>query len=167
MAIVRPLKPTDEDLVRELFYSFSSKTLQQRFMTTRVLQPREERMSQVNIDYDLSMAFGVFLVHGSMTELIAVCEYERNPKNSSAEVSFAVRDDWQGKGVGSYMVNLLVRVGKSRNIKTFTADVLSTNVGMLNLFYRTGLDVSAKLEDDVYKVSFDLVKEEERVKEAG
>ncbi|MDD2532457.1 MAG: GNAT family N-acetyltransferase [Candidatus Methanomethylophilaceae archaeon] len=166
-AIVRPLKPTDEDLVRELFYSFSSKTLQQRFMTTRVLQPREERMSQVNIDYDLSMAFGVFLVRGSMTELIAVCEYERNPKNSSAEVSFAVRDDWQGKGVGTYMVNLLVRVGKSRNIKTFTADVLSTNVGMLNLFYRTGLDVSAKLEDDVYKISFDLVKEEEKVKEAG
>jgi len=167
MATVRPLKPTDEDLVRDLFYSFSSKTLRQRFMTTRVLQPREERMSQVNIDYDLSMAFGVFINYGPKTELIAVCEYERDPKNSSAEVSFAVRDDWQGKGIGSYMVNLLVRVGKSRNIKTFTADVLSTNVGMLNLFYRTGLDVSAKLEDDVYKVSFDLVKEEGNIKEAG
>lgn len=165
--VVRPLKPTDEDLVKELFYSFSSKTLQQRFMTTRVIQPREERMSQVNIDYDMSMAFGVFIERGPNVELVAVCEYERDPKNSSAEVSFAVRDDWQGKGIGTYLVNLLVRIGKSRNIKTFTAEVLSTNVGMLNLFYRTGLDVEAKLEDDVYMVSFDLVKREEKGMRAG
>ena len=61
--------------------------------------------------------------------------------------------------MGTYLLNLLIRVGKSRNIKTFTAEVLSTNVGMLNLFYRTGLDVNAKLEEDVYVVSFNLVKQ--------
>lgn len=155
---IRPLKPTDEELSKELFYSFSSKTLQQRFMTTRQIQPRIERMGQVNIDYDLTMTFGIFIENHDVPEMVAMCGYERDPKNSSAEVSFAVRDDWQGKGLGSYMVKLLIEVGKSRDIKTFTAEVLATNVGMLNLFYRTGLDVNAKLEDDVYIVSFDLVK---------
>ncbi len=156
---VRPVKPTDEDMAKVLFYSFSKRTLQQRFMTTREIQPRIERMGQVNIDYDLTMTFGVFLEkRHDVPEMIAICGYERDPKTSSAEVSFAVRDDWQGKGMGSYLVDLLISVGKSRNIKTFTAEVLATNVGMLNLFYRTGLDVNAKLEDDVYKISFDLVK---------
>ena len=155
---IRPLKPIDEDLVKELFYSFSSKTLQQRFMSVRQIQLRLERMSQVNIDYDLTMTFGVFIEKHDVIEMIAICGYDRDPKTSSAEVSFAVKDDWQCKGIGSYMVNLLINVGKVRNIKTFTAEVLATNVGMLNLFYRTGLDVNAKLEDDVYTISFNLVK---------
>lgn len=163
--LVRPLKPTDEELAKDLFYSFSTKTLQQRFMSTRVIQPRVERMSQVNIDYDLNMGFGIFLERGDLLQMVAICAYDRDPKSSSAEVSFAVRDDWQGKGIGTFMVQLLIDVGRSRNIKTFRAEVLATNVNMLNLFYRTGLDVNAKLEDDVYLISFDLVKDSNRARQ--
>ena len=157
--LIRPVKPTDEDMMKSLFYSFSEKTIHQRFMSVRVVQPRMERMSQVNIDYDLTMSFGVFTSKGdNLEEMVAVCGYEREPKSNSAEVFFAVRDKWQGKGLGTYLLDMLINVGKSRNVKTFTAQVLSTNAGMLNLFYRTGLDVSAKLEDDTYSISFDLVK---------
>jgi len=156
---IRPLKPTDEDMMKELFYSFSEKTIHQRFMSTRVIQPRFERMSQVNVDYDATMGFGVFRGTDEKMEMVAMCSYEYDVKTSTAEVSFAVRDSWQGKGLGTYMLDLLIKVGKSRNIKTFTAEVLATNVGMLNLFYRTGLDVNAKLEEDVYVVSFNLVKQ--------
>jgi len=156
---IRPLKPTDEDMMKDLFYSFSEKTLQQRFMSTRMIQPRFERMSQVNVDYDTTMAFGMFRGTDEKMEMVAMCSYEYEVKTSTAEVSFAVKDNWQGKGLGTYMLDLLIKVGKSRNIKTFTAEVLATNVGMLNLFYRTGLDVNAKLEEDVYVVSFNLVKQ--------
>jgi acyl-CoA hydrolase/GNAT superfamily N-acetyltransferase len=155
---IRPLKPTDEDMMKELFYSFSEKTIHQRFMSTRVIQPRFERMSQVNIDYDTTMGFGIFQKIGQKIIMVAMCNYEQDAKTSSAEVSFAVRDNWQGKGLGTYMLDLLIKVGKARNVKTFTAEVFSNNAGMLNLFYRTGLDVIAKLEDDVYLVSFNLVK---------
>jgi GNAT superfamily N-acetyltransferase len=157
--LIRPLKPTDEDMMKDLFYSFSEKTIHQRFMSQRVIQPRFERMSQVNIDYDLTMGFGAFQSIGLKTLMVAMCSYEYDSKTSSAEVSFAVRDDWQGKGLGSYLLDLMIKVGRSRNVKTFTAEVLSTNAGMLNLFYRTGLDVKTKLEDDVYVVSFNLVKQ--------
>ncbi|NLL94168.1 MAG: GNAT family N-acetyltransferase [Thermoplasmatales archaeon] len=158
---IRPLKPTDEDMAKELFYSFSMQTVRMRFMSAKPIQSRLERMSQVNIDYDITMAFGVFRDKGAVLEMVAMCEYDRDPKTNSAEVAFVVRDDWQGKGIGTYLLDLLIEVGKKRNIKTFTAEVLSSNAGMLNLFYRTGLDVDAKLEDDVYVVSFDLVKNEE------
>jgi len=157
--LVRPVKPTDEDMMKDLFYSFSPQTLRQRFFSERMIQPRIERMSQVNIDYDLSMTFGIFTGETNLQRMIAVCGYEREPRANSAEVFFAVRDKWQGKGLGTFMLNKLIEVGKSRNVKTFTAEVLSSNVSMLNIFYRTGLNVSAKLEDDVYIVSFDLVKQ--------
>ncbi|MDR2866302.1 MAG: GNAT family N-acetyltransferase [Methanomassiliicoccaceae archaeon] len=157
--LIRPVKPTDEDMVKELFYSFSEKTIHQRFMSRRVIQSRIERMSQVNIDYDSTMSFGFFQRVGGKVVMVGLCGYEYDAKKSSAEVSFAVRDDWQGKGLGTYMLNLLIRVAKSRNVKMFTAEVLATNAGMLNLFYRTGLDVNATLEDDVYIVSFNLVKQ--------
>jgi len=153
------VKPTDEDMIKDLFYSFSEKTIQQRFMATRIIQPRFERMSQANIDYDTTMGFGIFHTFRERTEMVAMCSYEYDVKTGNAEVSFAVRDKWQGKGLGTYMLNLLIRVGKSRNVRSFSAEVLSNNAGMLNLFYRTGLDVEAKLEDDVYLVSFNLVKQ--------
>jgi acyl-CoA hydrolase/GNAT superfamily N-acetyltransferase len=156
---IRPLKPTDEDMMKDLFYSFSEKTIHQRFMSQRIIQPRFERMSQVNIDYDSTMGFGVFQSIGLKTLMVAMCSYEYDMKTSSAEVSFAVRDDWQGKGLGTYLLDLMIKVGRSRNVKAFTAEVLATNAGMLNLFYRTGLDVKTKLEDDVYVVSFNLVKQ--------
>ena len=157
--LIRPVKPTDEDMIKDLFYSFSEKTIQQRFMATRIIQPRFERMSQANIDYDTTMGFGIFHTFRERTEMVAMCSYEYDVKTGNAEVSFAVRDKWQGKGLGTYMLNLLIRVGKSRNVRSFSAEVLSNNAGMLNLFYRTGLDVEAKLEDDVYLVSFNLVKQ--------
>jgi acyl-CoA hydrolase/GNAT superfamily N-acetyltransferase len=156
---IRPLKPTDEDMMKDLFYSFSEKTIQQRFMSTRLIQPRFERMNQVNIDYDITMGFGMLQKIGQKIRMVAMCNYEYDIKTGSAEVSFMVRDDWQGKGLGTYMLDLLIKVGKARNVKTFTAEVLANNAKMLNLFYRTGLDVNAKLEDDVYIVSFNLVKQ--------
>ena len=156
---IRPLKPTDEDMMKEMFYSLSERTVHQRFMSARIIQPRYERMIQVNIDYDSAMGFGMFHRKGQKMIMVAMCNYEYDSKTSSAEVAFAVRDDWQGKGLGTYMLDLLIKVGKSRNIKTFTAEVLADNARMLNLFYRTGLDVNAKLEDDVYLISFNLVKD--------
>lgn len=156
---IRPLKPTDEDLLKEFFYSFSEKTLFQRFMSPKPLMGRDVRMSEVNIDYDTTMAFGVFLADTHYAhELVALSNYRKDVKTNTAEVSFMVKDSWQGKRLGTYLLNLMVRVGRQRGIKAFTAEVLATNVHMLNLFYKTGLDVKTKLEDDMYNVYFDLLK---------
>ncbi|MGE4275154.1 MAG: GNAT family N-acetyltransferase [Candidatus Methanomethylophilaceae archaeon] len=156
---IRPIKPTDEEMIKEFFYSFSERTLQQRFMSPRPLMGREVRMSEVNIDYDTTMAFGVFKADAhSVYELVAISNYRKDVKTNTAEVSFMVKDDWQGKRLGTYLLNLMIRVGRQRGIKAFTAEVLATNVHMLNLFYKTGLDVKTKLEEDVYTVYFDLLK---------
>ncbi len=154
---IRPIKPTDEDMLKNFFYSFSERTLFQRFMAHRPTLDRELRMSEVNIDYDETMAFGAFLTDSHHShELVALSDYRRDTKENTAEVSFMVRDDWQGKRLGTYLLNLMIRVGRQRGIKAFTAEVLASNTSMLNLFYRTGLDVNAKLEDDMYSVSFEL-----------
>lgn len=158
---IRPIKPTDEEMMKEFFYSFSEKTLFQRFMSPKPLLGREERMSEVNIDYDTTMGFGIFVADSHYVhELIAISNYRKDIKTNTAEVSFMVKDSWQGMRLGTYLLNLMVRVGRQHGVKAFTAEVLATNVHMLNLFYKTGLDVKTKLEDDMYNVYFELLKED-------
>ncbi len=160
-ALVRPLRPADERHLRDLFYSFSEKTTYQRFMSLNPRISRSERMKLANVDYDEQMAFGVFLLDGEREEMVAVSHYQKDPKTNTAEVSFIVRDDWQGHGLGRYLLNLMIQAGRKNRIKAFTAEVLANNTGMLKLFYGTGLDVKAVLQDDVYSIYFELEKEKE------
>ncbi|HIJ01008.1 MAG: hypothetical protein PWQ88_59 [Candidatus Methanomethylophilaceae archaeon] len=160
-ALIRPLRPSDESLLRDLFYSFSDKTIYQRFMTVNPYVVRSELRKLANLDYDLQMAFGVFILDGEREELVAVSHYDKDPKTNTAEVSFVVRDDWQGKGLGKYLLNLMIQAGRKNRIKAFTANVLINNTAMLKLFYGTGLDVRAELNDDVYNIYFELEKEKE------
>ena len=152
----RPIKPTDEDMMKDLFYSFSEKTVYQRFMGFKPNLPHRERMRLVNIDYDSQMAIGAYLKKGEALQLVAMSRYMVDKKSNTAEVSFAVRDDWQCKGIGTHLLNSLIRIGRERGIKAFTAEVLSTNIRMLNLFYRTGLNVQTTLQDGTYQVHFEL-----------
>ena len=89
-------------------------------------------------------------------QLVAMSRYMLDKKSNTAEVSFAVRDDWQCRGIGTYLLDALIRIGRERGVKAFTAEVLSTNLRMLNLFYRTGLNVQTTLQDGSYEVYFEL-----------
>ena len=160
-ALVRPIRPSDERLLRELFYSFSDKTTYQRFMSLNPRVTRTERLKLINLDYDEQMAFGVFILDGEREELVAISHWHKDVKTNTAEVSFIVNDDWQGKGLGRYLLNVMILAGRKNRIKAFTAETLVNNTGMLKLFYSTGLNVKAELRDDIYSIYFELEKEKE------
>jgi GNAT superfamily N-acetyltransferase len=53
---------------------------------------------------------------------------------TTAEVAFVVREDYQGQGVASYLLGELERIAKLNDYKKFTATVLRENKGMLHVF---------------------------------
>lgn len=152
----RPVKPTDEQMLRDLFYESSEKTIYQRFMSMKTKLPRRELQNLVNIDYGKDMAIVGIIRENEVPRIIAVARYMLDRGTNIAEVAFLVHDDFQGKGIGTFLLDYLIRIARQRGVKAFTAEVLPQNTVMLHLFHKTGLRVETKMEEGSYFVYIDL-----------
>jgi ribosomal protein S18 acetylase RimI-like enzyme len=151
----RPAKPTDEGMLKEMFYSFSRDTVYNRFMGLKRSMPHRELQRIVNIDYDTRMTICGFVNEGGVWSMNAFAMYDLDKKSNLAEISFAVGDRWQNKRIGTMLMEMMIGIARDRKIKAFTAELLTENMRMLDLFYRTGLKVETRLVEDTYLVTID------------
>ncbi len=150
----RPVHPTDEPLMRDLFYELSQQTLYYRFMSHMRTVPHRQIQDFVYIDHrnEVSVVGTLPEAHGE--EIIALGGYYLDPKTNRAEVAFVVRDEWQNKGIGSFTLRWLTTIAKRNGISGFTAEVLAENKAMQTVFNRSGLRVRSQRRQGV--VSFDM-----------
>ncbi len=154
---MRPVLPTDEDMMRDLFYACSEQTLYHRFFTKLRAMPHRKLKKFVNIDYVKTMALASVTHEDEHEMIVAVGRYSVDKASNAAEVAFIVRDDWQGQGVGISMFNQLLEVARKRGIARFTADVLHDNARMLHIFHKCApTSIESTLEDGVYRLSFSI-----------
>jgi RimJ/RimL family protein N-acetyltransferase len=74
----------------------------------------------------------------------------------SAEIAFAVEEDYQGQGMASRILRHLARIAREQGLAEFTAEVLPRNRAMLAVFARSGLPVKSAVEDDTVHVTLAL-----------
>lgn len=127
---IRPLKPTDERRLKELFYSQSPETTWLRFGVP--LKSLSERQFQelVAIDSRQSFALGVFAGERPRQRLVAVARYFAPPGSDYGEPAFTVHDDFQGRGLGGFLIDYLSYAAQEKGLKGFRAQMLSGNSRM-------------------------------------
>lgn len=152
----RPIKATDEPLEREFFYRLSDETVYFRFFSYLKSLPHEKLQHLVNIDYQEEMAIVAIIGPPENEEMIGIVRYNRDPSDNFAEVAIVVRDDYQNKGIGTYMLKYISQIAMERGISGFKAEVLATNKKMLRVFYKIDMKIETKLDEDTYslKVKF-------------
>ena len=152
---VRPIRPTDEELQREMFYSFSPETVYRRFFQILPAMPHERLQRFSSIDYDREMALVGVVQAEERDVMAAVGRYIVDQATNAAEVAFVVRDDYQHQGIGTYLFQRLLEVARARGVTAFTADVLAENVAMLRVFHECATGpIQSTLESGVYHLSF-------------
>jgi len=153
----RPIRPTDEDMMRDLFYACSPETLYHRFFTKMQSMPHRKLKKFVNVDYERNMALVSVTREDEREMIVAVGRYSVDKSSNSAEVAFIVRDDWQGQGLGVSMFHQLLEVARKHGIMNFTADVLHDNARMLHIFHKCApTTISSTLEGGVYHLNFSI-----------
>ncbi|MBN2069996.1 MAG: GNAT family N-acetyltransferase [Candidatus Krumholzibacteriota bacterium] len=148
----RPVKPTDEALQREFFYSLSDESMYFRFFNRIKAMPHEKVQPMVNIDFREEISIVGLLGEAGNEEMIAIGGFKMDPSDNVAEVAFVVRDDWQRRGIGSFLMKKLVDIARERGLEGFKAEVLSQNRKMLDVFHKCGYPVRTKLDDGSYTV---------------
>jgi len=131
---LRPIKITDEPLLKKFVYSLSEESIYRRFFSRRVEMPHSFLQKLVPVDYTKNMAILAITDPGDQEKIVGVGRYFMNSTTHRAEVALAVLDDDQNKGIGRELLAYLIHLGKKKGLLGFTAEVLAENEPMLHLF---------------------------------
>jgi RimJ/RimL family protein N-acetyltransferase len=93
---------------------------------------------------------------------VAIGNYANNPNTRYAEVAFTTHQDWQDRGIGTFLLQYLIRIAKEKNIEGFTADVLSRNRAMMQVFSKCGCPMTTHLDTGVYELKINFGGEEKK-----
>ncbi len=151
VAHVRPIRPDDAEGLRRFHAGQSDESIYLRFFAPlRVLSDADVHRF-THVDYTDRVA----LVATMRDDIIGVGRYDRID-GRSAEVAFNISDHYQGKGIGSVLLEHLAAIAQELGLTRFTAEVLPQNRKMLAVFSDAGYEVSRRIEDGVVEVGFDI-----------
>ncbi len=149
--LLRPVKISDEPLLKEFFYSLSDSSLYRRFISARKDMPHERLQEFTVIDYTKQMSILAVITEDKKKEaVIGMGQYIIDESSYTAEVAFAVRDDYQNKGVGGELVSYLIYLARRSGLLGLTAEVLVDNHPMLYLLEKAGFKVEKRQADVFY-----------------
>lgn len=154
---LRPIRPEDAPREKEFFTRVGSESVRFRFFRAKEELTPEELRYFTNLDYDERMAF--IALDGE--DMVAVGRYdvvsEEGPEGGRvAEVAFLVQDSFQGKGIGSHLLQHLTVYARLRGITAFEAFVMAENHAMLRMFRSSGYRLTRQMEKGVYTVEFPI-----------
>jgi acyl-CoA hydrolase/RimJ/RimL family protein N-acetyltransferase len=149
----RPIKPSDERLLRDFFYSHSAETILARYHAALQSLSPQQVQKFCTLDYDREMALVGLVRTGEADQIIAVGRYSVDPSTNLAEVAFTIHDKFQGQGVGTWILRRLIEVARLRGIRGFVGYVSPANIRMMNLFHRSGCSVETTLNGELYTVT--------------
>ncbi|MBU7019105.1 MAG: GNAT family N-acetyltransferase [Theionarchaea archaeon] len=150
--LLRPVKISDEPLLKDFFYSLSDQSMYRRFISQRKDMPHERLQDFVIIDYTKEMVILATREQDEIEEVVGMGQYGIDEITHTAEVAFVVRDNYQNLGIGTELLKYLTYLAKKQGLLGFTAEVLTENKPMLSLFEKTGFDVKKTSEGGVYEL---------------
>jgi acyl-CoA hydrolase/RimJ/RimL family protein N-acetyltransferase len=151
---LRPVRSTDEPLMKDLFYSCSDQSIYERYFGYVKSMPHAKLQTIVNVDYTNEMTFVVLAEEDGRERLLGAGSYLRDRATNMADVAFLVQDDYQGHGVATILLRRLMASARENGIEGFTADVFAHNRAMLHVFHKSGCELKSTLDGDVYHIEF-------------
>ncbi len=152
--ILRPIRPEDEPLEKELIAGLSPESSRFRFFQV-IKEITQDMLSRFcNVDYDREMAI--------------IAEYTADGKRrnvgvgriiiehgQTGEFAVLVADDFQNNGLGLKLSDVLIGVAREKGLKSIYGIVLNDNRKMINLAHRLGFTME-RLSYEESKVTLEL-----------
>ncbi|MGK5520612.1 bifunctional acetate--CoA ligase family protein/GNAT family N-acetyltransferase [Micromonospora sp. URMC 107] len=150
---LRPIRPSDGPGIVAMHSRFSERTRYLRYFSPYPRIPERDLHRFVNVDHRDREAFVVLVGD----RIVAVGRYERlGPEAPEAEVAFVVEDAYQGRGIGSVLLEHLADAARRNDIANFVAEVLPANGAMLRVFSDFGYQVQRQFADGVVHLTFPI-----------
>jgi RimJ/RimL family protein N-acetyltransferase len=150
----RPIKPSDEDGMRRLFYRFSEQGVFYRYFSHVQAMPHVRMQEYTSIDYLQTMSIVGIIAEGGIEKIIAEGRYVRFARSPFADVSFIVDEKYQGVGIAPFMLRMLMEIAKKNGIQGFNATILTTNKAMIRVMEKVAPPQSLRMDEGLQAYSF-------------
>jgi GNAT superfamily N-acetyltransferase/predicted amino acid-binding ACT domain protein len=149
--VVRPLDRSDGEAVRAMHERSSLESRRLRYFSAKPYLPRRV------LDLFAERAHGLTLVaEGPDGSVLALAHLMHVLDPGVAELAFLVEDDWQGRGLGRALTEVLLVLGRERGLVELRATVLSENGRMRRLLTSFGGRVLRTEDPGVIEVKIRL-----------
>jgi acetyl coenzyme A synthetase (ADP forming)-like protein len=162
VAALRPSVPEDREAISQFFRDLTPESRRRRFFT--VGEPPEslvERLCDSSDPAGVLTLLAIRLVDGRLRP-IAVGSYI-GLGSGVAEAAFAVDDRFQGKGLGTILLEHLAAAASDRGFFRFDAVTQPDNAAMLDVFHESGFEIRSKSENGQINVQLSLSPTNETV----
>jgi len=126
--LIRAIRPDDRERLVEHFHRLSARSVYFRFFNAKRRLTDDELDRFTRLDFVQQAALVATLRERRDERIIGVGRYAMLPGDThAAEVAFAVADEHQGRGIGTLLLEHLVRLARANGVTEFQADVLGEN----------------------------------------
>lgn len=123
---------SDRELLLRGFQRLSHESRYRRFLTP--LPELTEPMARYLAEIDHHHHEAMIAIDEQTGEGVGVARYVRDRQRpQAAEIAVTVIDDWQGRRLGTLLLELIAARAREEGITTFTAFMLATNDTMMDL----------------------------------
>jgi RimJ/RimL family protein N-acetyltransferase len=145
---IRSQRPLDRKDLEAALARMSDESLHRRFFGAR-------RHYFVDIDFVNHVALVAVVQETGKQTIVGAARYVV-VRPGQAEVAFGVVDQNQGQGLGGALMRELAAVAHQGGINELVADVLGSNLAMLKVFEKSGLQVVTKREGPIVHVTLEV-----------
>ena len=142
---VRPLRPDDDLLVRDLLAHVSKEDLRLRFFDSikQFSQAFIARLTE--LDYARAMAF--VAIDEASSETLGVVRLHADAIHETAEYAILLRSDLKGRGLGWSLMQLIIGYARSEGLKRISGQILQENTVMLKMCRELGFEIATDPQD--------------------
>ena len=140
--MLRPIRPEDEPMELDFIKGLSIETSRYRFFQIIKDLPHDALVRFCNIDYDREMAFIAETVDSDSNRArkieIGVSRLILDPNKKHGEFAVVIADKYQGKGLGTKLVDMLIEFARDKGAETIYGIIMSGNIAMIRLCEKLG-----------------------------
>jgi RimJ/RimL family protein N-acetyltransferase len=142
---VRPLKPDDDGLIRDLLVHVSKEDLRLRFFDSIKEFSPQFIARLTHLDYARAMAF--IAIDEASNGTLGVVRLHADEIREAGEYAILLRSDLKGRGLGWSMMQLIIEYAKSEGLKRIEGQILQENTVMLKMCREFGFEVNTDPAD--------------------
>jgi acetyltransferase len=139
---LRPIRPEDEPLMVAFHKTLSEESVHFRYFGSVKLEQRvaHERLTRICFnDYDREIALVAdHQAENGRHEILGVGRLSKVHGLNEAEFAIVISDQWQGKGLGTQFLKLLVKIGREEKLERIVGHILSDNTAMQRVSKKVG-----------------------------